>query len=191
MNLFWGFDWKAIPAHFTRSSGVDAGLVIGCVDSRAARAEIACACSASGACRYVLDLGNGASFGQYLLGEPARWGAAARPDRLPTAAEVWPELIDTAAPATDDGPSCSAAEAITRQEPFINQVLANHALSLLGRLFAGGIDHHGGYVNLATGRCSPIPVPPPRDPDPPAKKNGGAASRRARRRRAAAPAGGV
>ena len=60
----------------------------------------------------------------------------------------------------DDGqPSCSAAEALDRQEPFINQILAQHALALLGRLFRHGtVSYHGGFVNLATGTCAPLRI---------------------------------
>ena len=51
----------------------------------------------------------------------------------------------------DDGqPSCSAAAALERQEPFINSTLAQHALALMARLFRyGEISYHGGFVDLA------------------------------------------
>jgi len=45
---------------------------------------------------------------------------------------------------TDDLPVCSAVEALERQEPFINQTLAYHALAILARLFRHGeLDYHG------------------------------------------------
>jgi hypothetical protein len=48
-------------------------------------------------------------------------------------------------------PSCSAAEALDRQEPFVNPTLANHALALLARLFRyGTISCHGGFVSLSS-----------------------------------------
>jgi hypothetical protein len=48
-------------------------------------------------------------------------------------------------------PSCSAAEALERQEPFVNPALANHALALLARLFRyGTIAYHGGFVALSS-----------------------------------------
>src|SRR5579872_1914248 len=38
MNLFWGLNWKAIPHHLTEGSTLDRpDIVIGCVDTRAAR----------------------------------------------------------------------------------------------------------------------------------------------------------
>lgn len=46
-------------------------------------------------------------------------------------------------------PSCSAVEALERQEPFVNPTLANHALALLARLFRrGSIEYHGAFVNV-------------------------------------------
>jgi hypothetical protein len=62
----------------------------------------------------------------------------------------------------DDGqPSCSAAAALERQEPFINATLAQHALALLARLFRyGEISYHGGFINLATGASSVVRIDP-------------------------------
>jgi hypothetical protein len=57
--------------------------------------------------------------------------------RLRTVAELYPEIVDTGA-GEDPLPSCSAAEALERQEPFINQVLATSALAMLARLFRYG-----------------------------------------------------
>ena len=52
----------------------------------------------------------------------------------------------------DQQPSCSAAEALERQHPFINQTLANHALALLSRLFrCEPMAYHGGFLNLTSG----------------------------------------
>lgn len=42
-------------------------------------------------------------------------------------------------------------------EPFINQILAYHALAMLARLFRHEeIGYHGGFVNLASGRMAPL-----------------------------------
>jgi len=50
-------------------------------------------------------------------------------------AELFPEIVKPSLDKNDDLPSCSAVEALERQEPFINQTLAFHALALLARLF--------------------------------------------------------
>jgi hypothetical protein len=62
----------------------------------------------------------------------------------------------------DDGqPSCSAAAALERQEPFTNATLAQHALALLARLFRyGEISYHGGFINLGTGAASVLRIDP-------------------------------
>mgnify|MGYP000373142413 CR=1 FL=1 len=84
----------------------------------------------------------------------------------PTAAEMFPELVDPAA-VEDDAPSCSVAEALERQSLFVNRVLASHALALLFELLGrGSITHAGGFVNLATGNVVPIPLAPVRKDQP-------------------------
>lgn len=181
MNLFWGLRWKARRYHLTRSDAFTrlCDVVIGCVDSRSARALIAdLATDENADVRYWLDLGNLAKEGQYVLGQPRNAANADTPWRLPTAAEKYPELVDRK--ARDNLPSCSAAEALIRQAPFVNQVLANHALSLLAELFAGGINHHGGFVSLQDGRASSLKMPPQPQPEVPGKKKGARARRRGR-----------
>jgi hypothetical protein len=74
--------------------------------------------------------------------------------------ELFPELCEESLDTTD-GPSCSAAEALERQEPFVNQTLAQHALALLTRLFRyGRIDHHGAFINVAQNRVQPLAINP-------------------------------
>jgi hypothetical protein len=73
---------------------------------------------------------------------------------------LYPEIVDGAA-GEDPLPSCSAIEALDRQEPFINQTLASSALAMLARLFRyGKLNHHGAFFNAATGRMSALPVDP-------------------------------
>ena len=46
----------------------------------------------------------------------------------------------------------------------MNQVLANHSLAMLARLFRyGRLKYHGGFVNLVTGRVSSLPIIPVRN----------------------------
>jgi hypothetical protein len=43
----------------------------------------------------------------------------------------------------------------------VNQTLAYQALAMLARLFRyGRLSYHGGFVNLRTGRTTPLPVSP-------------------------------
>jgi sulfur-carrier protein adenylyltransferase/sulfurtransferase len=60
----------------------------------------------------------------------------------------FPEFVDS-----DVGygfSSCSAAEALERQGPFVNPTLASHALALLARLFRyGTVSYHGAFLGLS------------------------------------------
>ena len=161
MNLFWGLNWTAVTEHLTSHTDIsNFDIVIGCVDTRAARQLIASKVQGwRSRIAYWLDLGNSADSGQLLLGQPLNGRNRRAADRLRTAAELFPEIVQE---SLDDGaPSCSALEALERQEPFVNQVLAYHALALLTRLFRyGRIEHHGAFVNARENRVQPIAIDP-------------------------------
>jgi sulfur-carrier protein adenylyltransferase/sulfurtransferase len=161
LNIFWGLDWEAVPEHLVGDHPItQIDIIIGCVDSCAARAVIQRCATQSSTAGYWLDIGNNADSGQFILGEPLNLANPRRRTRLRSVAELYPEVID-AAPDDDSFPSCSAAEALARQEPFVNATLANHALSLLAQLFRyGKIAHHGGFVNLSTGTATPLRIDP-------------------------------
>ncbi len=161
LNLFWGLDWEGIPEQFSSQLRFeDVQIVIGCVDSAAARFIISECTAGYSRAHYWLDLGNKSDGGQFVLGEPLNSRNHRSAARLRTVAELFPEVIDEQVP--DDQPSCSVAEALDRQEPFVNPTLANHALSLLGRLFRyGTISCQGGFVSLGnTARVQPLPIDP-------------------------------
>jgi len=166
INVFWGTRWQALATHFhPRSFDCHQDrcpdLVIGCVDTRAGRKAIADSFSGglSNAC-YWLDLGNNAASGQYVLGQPLNGRNRRKAKRLRTVSELYPEVIDTDI-GEDPLPSCSAVEALDRQEPFINQTLAASALAMLAQLFRyGKLTHHGAFFNAKTGQMSALPVDP-------------------------------
>ena len=80
--------------------------------------------------------------------------------RLRTVSELYPEIVDADA-GEDPLPSCSAVEALDRQEPFINQTLALNALAMLGQLFRyGKLSYHGAFFNARTGQTNALPVDP-------------------------------
>jgi sulfur-carrier protein adenylyltransferase/sulfurtransferase len=160
INLFWGLGWRGTPQFVDKSWGHETDIVIGCVDSRAARNAIT-RTQTYWNCRYWLDLGNNADSGQFVLGQPANAKNCSREQRLPTVPELFPELVDSKLDRKDNLPSCSAVEALERQEPFVNQMLAYQALAMLARLFRyGRLSYHGGFVNLRNGRTVPLPVDP-------------------------------
>ena len=166
INLFWGTGWKAQPVYIEervsrRNSETHPDILIGCVDTRSARRTIAKALAKTfNTTTYWLDLGNNAASGQYVLGQPLNARNRRKSDRLRTVSELYPEIADTEA-GEDPLPSCSAVEALNRQEPFINQTLASSALAMIARLFRyGRLTHHGAFFNAATGQMSALPVDP-------------------------------
>lgn len=162
INLFWGLDWSAscqyVDATWKFNRAPD--FLISCVDTRKARGIIAQTQSFHMS-RYWLDLGNNAESGQFVLGQMPGAGNRSQVGRLPNVAELFPEITDSSLDAKDKLPSCSALEALESQSPFINQTLAYQALAMLARFFRyGKLQYHGGFINLATGRMSPLPVDP-------------------------------
>ena len=166
INIFWGMKWRAIPHRFHARSFESQrdeipDILIGCVDSREARKAIETSFThaLSSTC-YWLDLGNNAASGQYVLGQPLNRRNRRKAERLRTVSELYPEIADTEA-GEDPLPSCSAVEALDRQEPFINQTLALNALAMLGQLFRyGKLSYHGAFFNARTGQTSALPVDP-------------------------------
>jgi PRTRC genetic system ThiF family protein len=136
LNIFWGVDWDAVPAHLGPRDRIErADTVIGCVDTRAARAAIQAATTNQSDVDYWLDLGNNTDTGQFVLGEPLNRVSRRKRIRLRSVAELYPAIVDPE--LDDDGePSCSAAEALERQEAFLNQVLAQPLL-LFSHGFSG------------------------------------------------------
>jgi PRTRC genetic system ThiF family protein len=160
INLFYGLGWKAHTEFLDEHWRNETDILVSCVDSRKARKTLM-STSVYRECHYWLDIGNNASTGQFVLGQPENHKNSKNPSRLPTVAELFPEIVDADLDKRDNLPSCSAVEALTRQEPFINQSLANLALAMLARLFRHGrLSYHGGFVNLAGGLTAPIAANP-------------------------------
>lgn len=159
INLFWGLGWDADIRFVDKpwSTPVQPEIIISCVDSRKAR-HLIIRTDAYKFALYWLDLGNNADSGQFVLGQPHSPLLEGK-TRLPNVADLFPEIVDPRLDAKDKLPSCSALEALESQSPFVNQTLAYQALALLAQFFRRGrLTYHGGFINLATGRMSPLPV---------------------------------
>lgn len=160
INLFWGLGWKGVPHFLDESWKGETDILIGCVDSRKARSTIMRS-SAHWNCHYWLDIGNNSDSGQFVLGQPDNRHAKHQNMRLPTIADLFPEIVNAKLDKKDKLPSCSAVEALQQQEPFVNQTLAYQALAMLARLFRyGRLSYHGGFINLVSGRMSSLAVDP-------------------------------
>ena len=123
------------------------------MDSRKSRREI-CAARTSHTL-YHIDCGNGSNYGQVILGNGKElpWPEVAEPDLIAEGPE-------------DDAPSCSMAEALEKQELFVNDYAARIAGTLLWNLFRHGYTEiRGAYYNL-----NPVMVNPIKIEDTPDKK---------------------
>jgi PRTRC genetic system ThiF family protein len=195
VNLFFNLDWNASPTLYragTRWGDTRADILIGCVDSAAARRELA-----KTRFKYWLDLGNTDKKGQVILGTRIRSKTINRfeeemqkkkdrlspdervsmrktfdrhkrmgknspfaytPPRPRLVTELFPELKDKRR-KEETAPSCSLAEALQRQDLFINQTVATFALQLLWQFIRqGGLDIHGYFINLESGKVTPLPI---------------------------------
>lgn len=170
VNRFFGTNWKANTIRYDRKMDAVASAVItiSCVDTVSARFEIADILENSskhnhGRSRplYWMDFGNGKSTGQVIL---STLGLVRQPttkeyktvDQLPLLTKEFRDLLHNG--GQDDGsPSCSMAEALSKQDLFINSALANCGASLLWQLFRGGkLQNRGFFLNLQDFRAQPL-----------------------------------
>lgn len=159
LNAFFGLNWKSHYGRF--ESAIDTDILIVCVDSAKARYEIK-RHQRNFKTRYLLDLGNRAADGQVIFGQvmPTHDTSSMQAGHvvLPHPYDVLPELVDITAPE-DDTPSCGLAEALERQELFVNQSVVTPALQILWQFFRyGQLDWHGAFINLRAGSMRPLPV---------------------------------
>jgi PRTRC genetic system ThiF family protein len=177
INLFFGTNWKAIPEKYNLQTLNDepdlamAELTISCVDTVSARFDIADLLTKIYTSRknayhhplYWMDFGNSRDTGQVILStladitQPVSKKFRVK-GQLPLVTEEFQELLKNAE-TTDDTPSCSLAEALTKQDLFINSALANLGASLLWQLFREGIlFNRGFFLNLKDFRTTPLKV---------------------------------
>ncbi|MFD0749278.1 PRTRC system ThiF family protein [Mucilaginibacter calamicampi] len=175
VNRFFGTNWKAETLRYGKDLMTDRDLVsatitISCVDTVAARYEIADVLMSltetyhgRNHVQYWMDFGNSRSSGQVILStlEKIKQPASElfRPVAdLPLVTEEFNDLL-IATELGDTTPSCSLAEALTKQDLFINSALANCGASLLWQLFREGIlFNRGFFLNLAEFRTQPLKV---------------------------------
>lgn len=107
---------------------------------------------------YWLDLGNTQNSGQAVLGSTC----IKQPhSSLFETVEELPAITDlfklTKKDDENSGPSCSLAEALKKQDLFINRIIATAAADLLWKILTKGhIEVNGFFLNLEQMRCNPI-----------------------------------
>lgn len=166
-NRFYGTGWDAVPERICADSSLG-NIVITCVDNVAARRLVAkmfhqgARKTANNEDRtyYWLDLGNARNTGQAILGSiPVEQPKSGRFKPVATLPALDREVSLSKVRDDDSGPSCSLAEALTKQDLFINSSLTQLAGSLLWSLFMDvAMDVRGFYINLETFKVSPIKV---------------------------------
>jgi PRTRC genetic system ThiF family protein len=157
INRFYGIGWDSAPIPYMIYWRPN--IVITCVDTAKARISIGELIAktedrqetyAKG--HYWMDFGNSQRTGQVVLGTIG--------DKSNNALKTITEMFDlTAIKEEDQGPSCSLAEALTKQDLFINSTLANLGCNLLWKLFREKtISQCGLYLNLDSCNVNPMKV---------------------------------
>lgn len=176
INRFFGTNWKAVTQKYqqeTWTSIQDIGvapITVSCVDTASARFEIARLLQAVETDKehhimrplYWMDFGNSRHTGQVVLSTVT---AIQQPksrnfspiEKLPFVTEEFRELLVEG--DKDDTPSCSLADALSKQDLFINSTLAQMGVSLLWQLFREGmVFNRGFFLNLKDFRSQPLRV---------------------------------
>ncbi|TSD66368.1 PRTRC system ThiF family protein [Inquilinus sp. KBS0705] len=175
INRFFGTNWKAETERYSsdmlsRMDEATAVITISCVDTVQARFEIADVLRSvrkqhhgRGRAKYWMDFGNNRDGGQVVLStlEKITQPASAMyktVDSLPLVTGEFKDLL-LASEQSDNTPSCSLAEALTKQDLFINSALANCGASLLWQLFREGmLFNRGFFLNLKEFRMQPLKI---------------------------------
>ena len=175
VNRFFGTNWKAETQKFEKNdlgklkSNMKSEIYISCVDSVKSRFDIAEILNElkmdkshyRNQCKYWIDFGNSQFTGQVLL---SSIGNIKQPnsekyetvDNLPFITDEFGELLKISE-AEDDTPSCSLAEALEKQDLFVNSTLAQMGSSLLWNLFRNGLtENRGFFLNLKNFQSQPI-----------------------------------
>lgn len=172
LNRFFGTNWKAETEPVTETSPVNqysAQIIISCVDTVSARFTIGELPKSAHKennhfmCPlYWLDFGNGQFTGQALLSTIGR--IEQPPSKKFTTVAMLPQVTseyeqELKNKMEDRLPSCSLAEALRKQDLFINSTLANIGCSILWNMFREGMIHHRGFfLNLKTLQAQGIPI---------------------------------
>lgn len=165
LNMFFGTSWESVASMFKINSE-RANITISCVDTIKSRMDIK-SNFANGkvnfyddqhSALYWLDFGNSVDSGQVVLGTPH---CIEQPKGKKGCVDLLrdiTEMVDlTEVNERNSGPSCSLAEALRKQDLFVNSTLANIGMALMWKMFTKGVlDIQGAYMNLETMKVNPI-----------------------------------
>jgi len=170
VNRFFGTNWKGIPKRFTTRMDTNAtnrmaNITLSCVDSIPSRLEIgeslnnfAKNFSHRDSPLYWMDFGNTRDSGQVLLCSLGKIPQA-KSSAFETVAVLPPFISAFQNEQSEETgePSCSLAQALGKQDLFINSTLANLGASLLWSMLREGVlKYKGFYLNLRDFKTQPI-----------------------------------
>lgn len=176
INRFFGYTWSAenccYPSRRNRNkdSGRLANIIITCTDNVRSRLDLwqllknhrETNINNEKTPLYWMDFGNTQNTGQVLIGNIRNKIPQPTSDKyipMPKMNVITEEISYSTIKEEDSGPSCSLAEALRKQDLFINSMLAQVGCNILWKMFKEGRTiHRGAYVNLTTLRVNPIPV---------------------------------
>lgn len=165
-NNHFGLGWDAYPVSFeklsfedTRDGGIH--FIISCVDKVSVRRKIVEQIHKT---LYLIDVGNTKKTGQVILGtcpkgikQPNYPGAVSY---IPHAFELYPNMEEYEKDAIQ-GPSCSMAESLRRQDLIINHWVADGCLQLLWDGFHDGyLENSGVFIDAGAYKVRPLPIDP-------------------------------
>lgn len=173
INNFFGNDWKAeasfYPSVLKEVKRTEiANITITCTDNIKSRLDLwnvlakvpSSSYTDNNTPLYWMDFGNTKTAGQVVLGTV--------PKKIKQPVSTMYETVGSLKVITrfvkyarvkevDSGPSCSLAEALEKQDLFINSTLAQLGCNILWKMFRHGmIEHHGLFLNLETMKVNPI-----------------------------------
>lgn len=177
VNRFFGLNWESHPMRYgaenfdAKSKELGANIIITCVDTAKSRIEISQLQKAYIVFHskqninpfsipyYWLDFGNSKDTGQVVLGTLKEIKQPKSKDEtvsvLKTVVEMFPNLSES--DEKDNTPSCSLAEAINRQDLFINSTVTQFGMNILWKLFREArLKVQGAFINVNTLCTNPI-----------------------------------
>lgn len=176
INRFFGFSWEAKGQRYPLKASADreepalANIIVTCTDNIRSRMNLwrflkkhrEHTSNNERAPIYWMDFGNARTTGQVLIGNIR--GKILQPVSneylpVPRMNVITEEVRYSTIKEKDSGPSCSLAEALQKQDLFINSILAQTGCDILWRMLREGRTfYRGAYLNLDTLRINPIPV---------------------------------
>lgn len=174
INRTFGLDWISYPYHFNKSvykhtNHLSSNIIISCVDSASSRLQIHDVIQelfsknedSPKRSYYWLDLGNTKDTAQCIIGTTSSFKQPKSRvyhtvKNLPTLMDRYPYLT-VFEKEQYQGPSCSVAESLSKQELFINSILAQYSANILWNMLKDGYTTIcGAFINMKTYSISPL-----------------------------------